>query len=70
MLIHYFCTSKHVCTFNPNSTMKILTAAQFKIIDNYTIEHEPVSSIDLMERASRAMADKICARWTVDTPIK
>ena len=70
MLIHYFCTSKSICTFNSYSAMKILTAAQFKIIDNYTIEHEPVSSIDLMERASRAMADRICARWTVDTPIK
>jgi NAD(P)H-hydrate epimerase len=50
--------------------MKILSAAQFKVIDSYTIEHEPVSSIDLMERASRAVADKICGRWAVDTPVK
>ena len=50
--------------------MKILSAAQFKVIDDYTIEHEPVSSIDLMERASRAVADKICGRWALDTPVK
>ncbi len=50
--------------------MKILSAAQLKIVDAYTIEHEPVSSINLMERASRAVADKIRARWTTETPIK
>ena len=32
--------------------MKIFEAAQVRIIDAYTIEHEPVKSIDLMERAS------------------
>ncbi|MDX1665697.1 MAG: NAD(P)H-hydrate dehydratase [Saprospiraceae bacterium] len=32
--------------------MKILTAGQVKELDKYTIEHEPISSIDLMERAS------------------
>lgn len=50
--------------------MKILSAAQLKIVDAYTIEHEPISSINLMERASRAVADKIRARWSSDTPIK
>ena len=50
--------------------MKILSSAQLKIVDAYTIEHEPVCSIDLMERASRAVADKIRSRWTVDTPMK
>ena len=50
--------------------MKILSAAQLKIVDAYTIEHEPISSINLMERASRAVADKIRARWSADTPIK
>lgn len=33
--------------------MKILRAAQIRELDNYTIEHEPLPSIDLMERASR-----------------
>ncbi len=34
--------------------MKILTAPQIRALDAYTIEHEPISGIDLMERASRA----------------
>lgn len=50
--------------------MKILTAAQLKEIDAYTMEHEPISSIDLMERASRAVADKIMSRWDSSTPVK
>ena len=32
--------------------MKILTAEQIRALDKYTIEHEPVSSYDLMERAA------------------
>jgi NAD(P)H-hydrate epimerase len=32
--------------------MKIFTSAQRKIIDTYTIENEPVSPLDLMERAA------------------
>lgn len=36
--------------------MKILTSTQFKELDKYTIEHEPVSSTDLMERAAKAIA--------------
>src|SRR4051812_20138971 len=31
--------------------MKILTAKQIREADQYTIRHEPVKSIDLMERA-------------------
>lgn len=50
--------------------MKILSGAQLKVVDAYTIEHEPVSSINLMERASRAVADRIRARWGSDTPVK
>ena len=38
--------------------MYILTAAQFKEWDQFTISHEPVTSIDLMERAARQ-----CAEW-------
>ena len=33
--------------------MKIFSAAQIREWDNFTIHHEPISSIDLMERASR-----------------
>ena len=32
--------------------MKILKADQIRSWDQYTIEHEPVASIDLMERAA------------------
>lgn len=50
--------------------MKILSAAQLKIVDAYTIEHEPVISINLMERASRAVTEKIRSHWSINTPIK
>ncbi|MDX1653523.1 MAG: NAD(P)H-hydrate dehydratase [Brumimicrobium sp.] len=48
--------------------MKILSAEQQGILDNYTIENEPVSSTDLMERAARRCFRKIkesCSRDTV-----
>lgn len=38
--------------------MKLLSAAQIKEWDKYTIQNEPISSIDLMERAARA-----CFNW-------
>jgi NAD(P)H-hydrate epimerase len=41
--------------------LKILTAEQFKAADAYTIEHEPIASIDLMERASENFTD-----WLID----
>ena len=50
--------------------MKILTAEQIKQLDAYTIEHEPIASIDLMERASRAFANRIMAEWAPDTVVK
>ncbi len=43
--------------------MKIITGGQFRELDRYTIEHEPIASIDLMERASRAMADYILSHF-------
>lgn len=43
--------------------MKILTAAQLKELDRYTIEHEPIASIDLMERASICLTREIESRW-------
>ncbi|MFT3948129.1 MAG: NAD(P)H-hydrate dehydratase [Agriterribacter sp.] len=39
--------------------MKIFSAAQIKLWDEYTMQHEPVSSLDLMERAATK-----CADWT------
>lgn len=43
--------------------MKILTGGQFRELDRYTIENLPIASIDLMERASRAVADVIVGRY-------
>lgn len=41
--------------------MKILNAAQIRNADAYTIAHEPIASIDLMERAAET-----CAKWIED----
>lgn len=49
--------------------MKILTTIQIKKWDQYTIENEPISSIDLMERAARALAAAIMRRWGKETPV-
>ena len=43
--------------------MKILTPSQIRLVDAYTIEHEPVSSIDLMERAATACVDWITGHF-------
>jgi len=37
--------------------MKLLNAEQIKALDDYTIANEPISSIDLMERAAAACTD-------------
>ncbi|MBR1414335.1 MAG: NAD(P)H-hydrate dehydratase [Prevotella sp.] len=49
--------------------MKIFTAAQIRELDHYTIEHEPIKSIDLMERAARALTSAIVERWDIQVPI-
>ncbi len=49
--------------------MKIFPTSSIKQLDAYTIEHEPVSSIDLMERAAKALTEAIARRWNSDTPI-
>ncbi len=41
--------------------MKILSAEQIRQWDQYTIEQEPISSINLMERATRK-----CVEWLID----
>ena len=43
--------------------MKILSSIQLKELDKYTIEMEPITSIDLMERASHALTEAIVRRW-------
>ena len=49
--------------------MKIFTAAQIRELDHYTIEHEPIKSIDLMERAARALTQAINDRWDNSVPV-
>ena len=41
--------------------MKILSPHQIRAVDAYTIEHEPLASNELMERAASA-----CARWILE----
>ena len=40
--------------------MKIFSSGQIKKWDGYTIANEPVTSIDLMERAATA-----CCKWLI-----
>lgn len=47
--------------------MKIFPTTSIKQLDAYTIENEPIASIDLMERAAHALADTIAGRWKADT---
>lgn len=49
--------------------MKIFSTAQIHELDKYTIEHEPVKSIDLMERAAKALTHAIMEEWTDRTPV-
>ncbi len=49
--------------------MQIYTGAQIKNWDVYTIEHEPIRSIDLMERAANAIAEAVAERWEKNRPI-
>ncbi len=49
--------------------MKIFPSSSIKKLDAYTIEHEPISSIDLMERAATELTKAITQRWTPQTPV-
>jgi ADP-dependent NAD(P)H-hydrate dehydratase / NAD(P)H-hydrate epimerase len=42
---------------------KILSSQQIKKLDQFTIEHERIASIELMERASRAFFDWFCLKF-------
>jgi hydroxyethylthiazole kinase-like uncharacterized protein yjeF len=64
---HLFCivlVFLYLCT-----NMKIFTGAQIRELDKYTIEHEPIASIDLMERAAKALTRAITDVWNTATPI-
>jgi len=49
--------------------MKIFTAAQIHELDKYTIANEPISSLDLMERAAKALTRAITECWSTKTPV-
>lgn len=49
--------------------MKIFPSIQIKQLDAYTIEHEPISSIDLMERAAIALTSAIMKYRNKETPV-
>ncbi|MGB0931417.1 MAG: NAD(P)H-hydrate dehydratase, partial [Chitinophagales bacterium] len=48
------------------SVMKIFNIEQIRAADKYTIQHEPITSTDLMERASRAFVEWFVERFTYD----
>ena len=43
---------------------KIFETSKIKDLDQYTIEHEPVSSIDLVERAATAFTQEFCRNFS------
>jgi NAD(P)H-hydrate epimerase len=49
--------------------MKILNVKQIRALDAYTIENEPISSLDLMERASQAFVRWFCNQFVNTRPI-
>jgi hydroxyethylthiazole kinase-like uncharacterized protein yjeF len=49
--------------------MKLLTSQQIRDIDQYTIKHEPIASINLMERAALQLCQFIVENFESDTPI-
>ena len=49
--------------------MKIFTSAQVHELDKYTIENEPIKSVDLMERAAKALTQAIADSWGYTTPV-
>ncbi len=49
--------------------MNILTNIQIKEWDKFTIENEPITSIDLMERAAQMLTKSIMRRWNKEVSI-
>jgi NAD(P)H-hydrate epimerase len=49
--------------------MKIFTSTQIHELDRYTIENEPIPSLDLMERAAKALTQAITEMYSVATPV-
>ena len=43
---------------------KLFETSKIKELDAYTIEHEPITSIDLVERAANVFVNEFCRRYT------
>ncbi len=50
--------------------MKLLNAEQIRQWDQFTIQHEPISSIDLMERAAMECTKWLLEKEFADNPVK
>ncbi len=50
--------------------MKIFDCNQIKELDKFTIEHEPIASIDLVERATSACVHWLIEKYSLDTKFK
>ncbi len=50
--------------------MKVYTASELKQVEAYAIEHEPIASIDLMERAAIAIVEEIKLIKGPEAPVK
>ncbi len=48
--------------------MKLFSAEEIRLWDQYTIQHEPVSSIDLMERAAHQCVEWLERNYYTDNP--
>ena len=46
--------------------MEIFNASQIRACDQYTIQHEPISSIDLMERAANACCSNFLEKYSAE----
>lgn len=49
--------------------MKFFTTSQIRLLDEYTIEHDPIASIDLMERAANALCVKYLELFPNHNPV-
>ena len=50
--------------------MKILKSSQIREVDSYTIQNEPIKSIDLMERAALTITNWISKRISLENGVK
>ena len=49
--------------------MKIFTTSQIRQLDQYTIDHEPIASIGLMERAADRILQQFRKDWSMNTEV-